>query len=101
MDTKMANMINHIDKVFENKYRFSIMNVIIKRELINYSSLQNLFLLSSGALSYHLNILENARYIIAEKKFIDKKPNTSYSCTTSGKKSFTEYKKALTLLINM
>lgn len=94
-------MINHIDKVFDNKYRFAIMNVLINYETMNYSSLQNLFLLSSGALSYHLNSLENAKYIIAEKKFIDKKPNTSYSCTISGKKSFTEYKKALTLLINM
>jgi len=97
----IEDIILHMDRLFDNKYRFCIMALLIKKEKTNYSSLKKLLQLSDGALAYHLNYLKNANYIIEEKEFINRKPNTSYSLTEFGKKSFTEYKEAITILLIM
>jgi DNA-binding PadR family transcriptional regulator len=100
MDTNINDIIHRMDKTFENRYRFCIMTLLIKNDECNYMSLQNWLQITCGALSSHLNFLEKAKYIKSEKKFINRKPNTSYTLTESGIKSFNEYKKALTLLMN-
>jgi len=101
MDTVIKDIICRMDRMFENRYRFCIMTLLTRNAECNYVSLQNSLQISCGALSSHLNFLEKAKYIKAEKKFINRKPNTSYTLTESGIKSFNEYKKAFTLLINM
>ena len=101
MKTDMKDIIHRMDKTFENRYRFCIMALLKRNGECNYMFLQNWLQITCGALSSHLNFLENAKYIKTEKKFINRKPNTSYSLTESGIKSFTDYKKDLTLLINI
>jgi DNA-binding PadR family transcriptional regulator len=101
MDTKIYEIIDNLDKTFNNMHRYYIMSLLIKNEKFNYSSLQNILKLSCGALSYHLNYLEKAKYIIVEREFVNRKPNSSYTLTELGKKSFNECKNALSLLINM
>lgn len=95
----IEDIILQMDRLFDNKYRFCIMAFLIKKEKNNYSSLKKLLQLSDGALAYHLNYLKNANYINEEKKFIDRKPVTSYFLTELGEKSFTEYKIALTRIL--
>ncbi|HPS18425.1 MAG TPA: transcriptional regulator [Bacteroidales bacterium] len=101
METDMKDIIHRMDKMFDNRYRFCIMTLLKRDRACSYMFLQNSLQVTCGALSSHLNFLENAKYIKTEKKFINRKPNTSYSLTESGIKSFTDYKKDLTLLINI
>jgi DNA-binding PadR family transcriptional regulator len=47
----------------------------------------------------HLAALEKAAYITITKKFVGKKPNTTYSVTAEGKKAFNLHIDALEKLI--
>jgi DNA-binding PadR family transcriptional regulator len=55
--------------------------------------------ITDGNLASHLAVLEKNKYINVNKKFIGKKPNTTYSVTDAGKRAFTEHLDALEQLI--
>jgi DNA-binding PadR family transcriptional regulator len=50
-------------------------------------------------LASHTKALESENYIMIEKQFIGKKPNTRYIATVAGKKAFQEHIEALEKLI--
>ena len=54
---------------------------------------------TDGNLASHISALEKKEFITVFKKFIGKKPNTTYSITRAGKKAFTEHLDALEKLI--
>lgn len=65
----------------------------------DFSALKEFMELTDGNLASHLKALEKEEFIVAEKSFIGKKPNTRYSMTRSGKKAFEEHLNALEQLI--
>lgn len=65
----------------------------------DFNSLKELLNLSDGNLASHIKSLEELKYIIVNKQFIGKKPNTTYSASKEGKKAFHAHLKALENLI--
>ena len=61
--------------------------------------LKELLGVTDGNLARHTKALENENYIMIEKQFIGKKPNTRYIATVAGKKAFQEHIEALEKLI--
>ena len=59
-------------------------------EYADFKTLKELLGATDGNLASHTKALENAEYILVEKQFIGRKPNTRYSATKLGK---TEFKK--------
>lgn len=96
----MKDIIVNINKLFESRVRLGIMSILLVNESTDFNSLKNMLEVTDGNLASHLSVLENNKFIKVNKKFIGKKPNTTYSVTQAGKKAFTEHLDALEKLIN-
>lgn len=91
----MLSTFNDINKAFESKARLGIMSVLMVNESVDFSTLKQLLGLTDGNLASHTRALEELGYIQCEKRFIGRKPNTSFSVTQAGSKAFKAHLKAL------
>jgi DNA-binding PadR family transcriptional regulator len=95
----MKNILANINKAFENRIRLGIMSVLMVNDHADFISLREMLEVTDGNLASHLRALEDYGYISAEKKFINRKPNTSYRITREGEESFRNHINALENLI--
>lgn len=95
----MKDIILNINKLFESRVRLGIMSILVVNEKMDFNSLKKMLDITDGNLASHINALESNKYIKVNKSFIGKKPNTSYSVTSSGRKAFDEHLDALEKLI--
>lgn len=96
----MKNPILNLNKAFENKVRLGIMAALMVNSKLSFNELKDLLELTDGNLASHLKALEKAEYVVVNKSFIGRKPNTTYKITKSGKAAFESHLKALEELIN-
>jgi DNA-binding HxlR family transcriptional regulator len=96
----MKDIIENINKLFESRVRLGIMSILLVNESVDFNSLKEMLEVTDGNLASHLSVLENNKFIKVNKKFIGKKPNTTYSVSQAGKKAFAEHLDALEKLIN-
>jgi len=95
----VKTIIENLNKVFENRIRLAIMSVLAVNDQIDFNSLKEMMDLTDGNLASHISVLEKNNYIKVKKKFISKKPSTSYSITEKGRKEFLEHIDALEKII--
>jgi DNA-binding MarR family transcriptional regulator len=88
-----------LDKAFENRVRLQIMSVLMVNESYDFTSLKELLDITDGNLASNLKALEKEEYIIINKSFVGRKPNTNYQASTKGKKAFQDHLNALEQLI--
>ncbi|WP_272023489.1 winged helix-turn-helix domain-containing protein [Olleya namhaensis] len=93
------SIITNINKVFDHRIRLGIMSVLMVNEYADFKTLKELLGATDGNLASHTKALEKAEYIIVEKQFIDRKPNTRYSVTKLGQAEFKKHINALEKLI--
>lgn len=96
----MKDIIKNLNKVFENRIRLGIMSVLIVNDRADFNTLKKMLNVTDGNLASHIAALQNKNYILVKKKFLDKKPNTTYSVSSRGKKAFNDHLNALEKLIN-
>lgn len=96
----MKNVIQHLNKAFENRVRLGIMSALMVNDSLDFNALKELLEVTDGNLASHTRALEQKEYIAVEKSFIGRKPNTSFSITEAGKLAFEEHLKALEALLN-
>ena len=94
------SIINNINKLFDHRIRLGIMSILMVNEHADFNTLKELLEATDGNLASHTKALENAEYILVEKQFIGRKPNTRYSATRLGKSEFKKHIEALEKLIN-
>ncbi|MFO7673136.1 MAG: transcriptional regulator [Lutibacter sp.] len=97
----MKNYIEDLNKAFESRMRLGIMSILMVNDFVDFSALKEQLRITDGNLASHLNALEKLEFIAVKKQFIGKKPNTSYTATSTGKKAFSEHLDALERLINL
>ena len=95
----MKDILENINKLFESKLRLGIMSVLVVNERMDFNSLKQMLDITDGNLASHISALEKSQYIKINKTFIGKKPNTSYSLSSRGRKAFNEHLDALEQLI--
>ena len=95
----MKTLISGLNKLFENRVRLGIMSVLIVNNSFDFNNLKDLLDVTDGNLASHLKTLEENKMIMVNKQFIGRKPNTSYSITETGTKSFRIHLKALEEII--
>ena len=62
-----------------------------RRASIEFTRLKALVGATDGNLGAHLETLENAGYIVLEKRFEDRKPQTRVRMSPAGRRAFTEH----------
>ena len=95
----MKNYIADLNKAFESRVRLGIMSILLVNEIVDFGTLKEQLQLTDGNMASHLAALEKAQYITITKKFVGKKPNTTYTVTKEGKKAFNLHIDALEKLI--
>lgn len=95
----MKTSLEQFDKAFENRIRLQIMSVLLANEHYDFNSLKELLDVTDGNLASHIKALEKEEYILVNKTFIGKKPNTQYSVSEKGRKAFIKHLEALENLI--
>lgn len=87
----MSSVITQLNAVFENRVRLGIMSVLIVGEQRDFTSLKSLLDVTDGNLASHLRVLEEHRYVKVSKEFVNRKPQTSYTITETGRKAFRDH----------
>ena len=89
----MANEFDHqqFDGIFQSRIRLAILSVLVTVEKAEFSFLKEKTNATDGNLGAHLKKLEDAEYILTEKKFVDRKPVSFYSITENGRTAVENY----------
>ena len=94
------SLINNINKFFDHRIRLGIMSILMVNEYADFNTLKELLEVTDGNLASHTKALEKAEYILIEKQFIGRKPNTRYSTSKLGRAEFKKHINALEKLIH-
>jgi len=95
------SIIGNLNKMFDSRIRLGIMSMLTVNESMDFNELKEQLDLTDGNLSSHLRTLEEGGYLSAIKRFIGRKPNTSYSVTDAGRIAFKQHIDALEKLIKL
>lgn len=95
----MKNIISDINKAFDHRVRLGIMSVLMVNEYADFTNLKELLGVTDGNIASHIKALEKKGYVTVEKSFIDRKPNTRYSATKTGRKDFQKHIDAIENLL--
>ena len=88
-------MIEKLNKLFESRVRLGIMAVLAVNEWVDHAQLKELLGVTDGNLASHLSALEDAKYVQVRKRFVGKRPNTSYKASAAGGRAFREHLDAI------
>jgi DNA-binding HxlR family transcriptional regulator len=95
----MKDLISGLNKVFESRIRLGIMSILAVNDSFDFNSLKESLGVTDGNLASHLKALEENGMIRTKKQFIGRKPNTSFTITEKGARSFREHLNKLENLI--
>ena len=89
-----------IDTVIHAPARLMVLTYLYVVESADYVFLMRLTGLTWGNLATHLNKLEEAGYVEAQKSFKGKKPQTVLRLTEQGRTAFRAYKESMQQVLN-
>ena len=92
-------MIDGLNKAFESRVRMGVMAILVVNEWVDHAALRELLDVTDGNLASHLSGLEQANYVQVRKRFVGKRPNTSYKVTAAGSKAFRAHIDAIAALL--
>lgn len=75
------------------------MSVLIANEVYDFNSLKELMAITDGNLASHMKALEREKYILVNKSFVDRKPNTRYRASEKGRNAFRKHLDALEAVV--
>jgi len=96
----VKELLSHLDKAFENRVRLGIMAVLVVNDSVDFNTLKELLGATDGNLATHLKSLEKKKYVSYVKKFVKRKPQTSYSATHKGRTAFTKHIETIERLLS-
>lgn len=95
----MKSIIYQLDKAFENRIRLGLMSVLSVNEWMEFNELKTLLEVTDGNLASHISALDKKGFLETRKRFVGKKPNTSFRITEDGQVSFQNHLNALETLL--
>ena len=88
------------EKIFDSSARLRILTFLALKGKANFSEIKNALNFTDGNLSTHLQKLEEAGIIKSEKRFVGRRPQTTYEFTDEGRTRFKRYLDELESIIN-
>jgi DNA-binding MarR family transcriptional regulator len=80
-----------LDRVIHEKGRMAIMSLLAANTELSFTEMKQTLGMTDGNLSVHLRTLQESGYIAISKTFQDRRPLTTCSLTTAGRKAFSSY----------
>ena len=80
-----------IDELLQSRVRLAIVAYLASAGRADFSVLRDAIKTTDGNASVHLRKLEDAGYVAMDKRFVDRKPQTSYALTERGRQALLDY----------
>ena len=88
-----------LNPVVHGKLRLALLSLLVGVEEAEFTWLRSKTGSTDGNLGAQLLKLEEAGYIAVEKKFVERKPQSTYRITEAGRTALSEYVQALKQLL--
>ena len=88
-----------LNPVIHGKLRLALLSLLSSVEEAEFTWLRSKTASTDGNLGAQLMKLEEAGYVAVEKKFVQRKPQSLYRMTETGREALAEYVAALRLLL--
>jgi len=80
-----------IDDTLHSRIRLAVVAVLVSVEQADFNFLREMVKTTDGNLSVHLRKLEEVGYVASKKRFVKRKPQTTYKITEKGRRALEEY----------
>ena len=91
---------NGLDTAVHGPVRLGVMTALRVDGPLDFTTLKRRLEVADGALGLHLGKLEEAGYISATKRFVGRRPKTTYRLTATGVKALNDYIETMRLLLD-
>ncbi len=88
-----------LDDIIHSRIRLAIMALLVSLDSAPFVYIRDQINASDGNLSVHIRKLEEVNYVSSSKKFVDRKPVTTFSITELGRSAFEAYVDRMSALI--
>jgi DNA-binding PadR family transcriptional regulator len=82
---------NELDPLIHERLRLGILTALTVQESLSFTELRDLLQTTDGNLSVQARKLEDAGYVICDKKFEGRKPKSTYCLSAEGRAALEEY----------
>ncbi len=83
--------VPRFDRLIHEQVRLGILSALAVNPQLSFAELKSLLDASDGNLSVHARKLEDAGYILCEKRFENRLPKTIFSLTETGRRELDRY----------
>jgi DNA-binding MarR family transcriptional regulator len=83
--------VPRFDRLIHEQVRLGILSALAVNPQLSFAELKGILKASDGNLSVHARKLENAGYILCEKRFENRLPKTIFSLTKRGRQELDRY----------
>lgn len=89
-----------IDTAVHGPVRLGVLTALQAEGQLDFTTLKNRLGVADGAIGTHLQKLETIGYVSCTKKFIGRRPKSTYAITESGQRALFDYLEMMQQLIN-
>jgi DNA-binding transcriptional ArsR family regulator len=82
---------NAIDELLQSRVRLAIVAFLAGAEAAEFAAVRDATRTTDGNASVHLRKLEDAGYVLVEKRFVNRKPQTTYRLSERGRRALLDY----------
>jgi len=90
---------DQLDPVIHERLRLGILSALAVQECLSFTELRGLLNTTDGNLSVQARKLEEAGYVVCRKRFVGRKPRSTYRLSTAGRRALEEYLETLAGLL--
>jgi len=90
---------NDLDPLIHERLRLGILSALVVQESLTFTELRELLRTTDGNLSVQARKLEEAGYVVCDKRFEDRKPRSTYRLSPAGRLALEEYLEKLSGLL--
>jgi DNA-binding MarR family transcriptional regulator len=89
-----------VDTAVHGPVRLGVLTALQAEGALDFTTLRHRLKVADGAIGTHLQKLEAIGYIACTKRFIGRRPNSSYELTEAGREALFEYLRTMQRLID-
>jgi DNA-binding MarR family transcriptional regulator len=82
---------NAIDELLQSRVRLAVVAYLASAGEADFTVIRDTIRTTDGNASVHLRKLEDAGYVAAQKRFVERKPQTRYALTERGRQALLDY----------
>ena len=84
-------LVEELDPMLHERGRLAIVSVLAATPSLTFTELRDTLEMTDGNLSVHLQKLEEKGYVLIDKQFVGRRPQTSCQLTRAGRQAFGRY----------